>query len=200
MQKFLEWLKSIGVDLTGKEDQLKAALAELQKSSSDEVTALKAEIETLKKNIPNPPNPNPNPKPTDNAEILALKNEITELKALLTEQQKTQKEQADAAKTKLEADRQKKIADLKAKGIAEGRITEASWTEKFKAMAEKDVDTFEALLPSLAIDPHFKPGKTKTGNGKETDNNNGGTDLKSKGPISGADKTILQKVTEMNNN
>ena len=197
MQKFLELLKKLGFDLTGKEDQLKTALEELQKSSSDEVTALKAEIETLKKTASSKAADTP---PAENAEMLALKNEISELKALLNEQQKTQKEQADAAKTKLEADRQKKIADLKAKGIAEGRITEASWTEKFKAMAEKDVDTFEALLPSLAVDPHFKPGKTKTGNGKETDNNNGGTDLKSKGPISGADKTILQKVTEMNNN
>lgn len=196
MNRFLELLKKLGFDLTGKEDQLKQALDELQKSATDEITTLKTEVETLKKNQ----NPNPNPKPEDNAEILALKNEISELKALLTEQQKTQKEQADAAKTKLEADRQKKIADLKAKGIAEGRITEASWTEKFKAMAEKDVDTFEALLPSLAVDPHFKPGKTKTGNGKETDNNNGGTDLKTKSPISGADKTILNKVNEMNNN
>lgn len=192
MNKFLELLKKLGIDLTGKEDQLKTALAELETASTAEVTALKAEIENLKKQ--NPPPPNPEDRTKDN-EIAALKNDIAGLTKLLTELQTQGKTQAEAAKAKMEADRQKKIADLKAKGIAEGRITEATWESKFKALAEKDAEGFESLLPSLAIDPHFKPSP-KDKNSKEQNTN----DLSLKGPFAAADKTIAGKIAEMNNN
>lgn len=198
MNKFLELLKKLGFDLTGKEDQLKTALAELETASNTEVTTLKTEIENLKKQITNP---NP-PKTTDNekdAEMLALKNQIAELTSLINEQTKNEKARAEAAKTQIEAARAKKVSDLKAKGIAEGRITEANWEKQFKAIAEKDVDAFEALLPSLAVDPHFKPTKAKTGD-NNNENKNKTNDLSLKGPFAAADKTILGKITEMNEN
>jgi len=197
MNKFLELLKKLGFDLTGKEDQLKTALAELETASTPEVAALKLEIENLKKSSSQSSSSSQEDKTKDN-EIAALKNDISGLTKLLTELQAQGKTQAEAAKLKMEKDRADKIASLKAKGIAEGRITEANWEKQFKAIAEKDVDSFETLLPSLAIDPHFKPSpkeKTKTG-----DNNNNTNDLSLKGPFAAADKTILGKITEMNNN
>lgn len=196
MDKLLALLKTLGFDLTGKEDQIKATVAELDKSKADEVTALKTEIENLKKQNPNP-NPNPDDKNKDN-EIAALKNDIAGLTKLLTELQTQGKTQAEAAKAKLEKERVDKIAAIKAKGIAEGRITEATWESKFKALAEKDVEGFESLLPSLAVDPHFKPSpKDKT---KTSDDKNKTNDLSLKGPFAAADQTIVGKITEMNNN
>ncbi|MBU1096848.1 MAG: hypothetical protein KKB34_10240 [Bacteroidetes bacterium] len=189
--KFLELLKSLGIEVGDKEkdlnvkltDTIKDALKELSTDETlkAELTKMQAQLDELKKT------------PDDKSGAIAqLKGLVEGMSATITELKKDRDNQQKAVDDKLKADKEKKVADLKKKGIDEGKITEAKWTEKWKAEAEADPDKFEKILEDLAVDPHFK----KTADGEEKNQGANGY----VGPLMGADRDILKSMQEMTAN
>ncbi len=192
--EFKQKLKDLGIELKDNVDKLKEVFTSLtsgkQNRNDDNLAQLKALLEDLK---PKPNNDDANASNSNDDKdktVLALQAEIKALTQLLAEMKKQNDAQAEAQKEKLEKEREKKIADLKKKGIDEGKLTEAKWEEKWKAIAEKDPQQFETILEGLAVDPTFK---------KSDDKNNSGGDSGStyKGPLSGASPTILDAMNKM---
>ncbi len=124
--------------------------------------------------------------------IKAQQAQIQELSDLIKDMKKDRDESVAAQKEKLEADRQKKIENLKKKGIEEGRITEAKWNEKWKAIAEKDPEQFESILSDLSVDKSL----VKNSDGGKT---NESQKTAYKGPLSGANPTMLEAMNKMDN-
>ncbi len=198
MEKFIQSiitiLKAVGIKVDDKEQELIKKLTEAAKEvepakSEDEIRR-EVEAELKKKN--NPEDKTKTGGDDKDETIAALQNQIDDMSSILKEMKEDRDAGLKATKKKLQEDKDKKVAELKKKGIGEGRITEATWKEKFQKLAEENPDAFEALLPSLAVDPHFKPGKSQsTGEGNEQDSY--------RGPLNGADKDIVKAIEEMNN-
>jgi predicted nucleic acid-binding Zn-ribbon protein len=189
--KFLELLKSLGIEVGDKEKDLNAKLTDaikdaLKDQSTDET--LKAELAKMQTQLDELKK-----LPDDKTGAIAQLNDLVKgMSATITELKKDRDNQQKAVEDKLKADREKKVAELKKKGIDEGKITEAKWNEKWKAEAEADPDKFEKILEDLAVDPHFKKSAEQ---GAETPGNNGYV-----GPLMGADRDILKSMQEMNAN
>ncbi len=179
-EKMLALLKSLGIELGDKADELGKGLEEITKVAP-----------TPDKTAP----PDPTPTKVDDSEkdktILALTQQIKDLTELVGDMKKNSDASVAAQKEKLEEVRIQKIADLKKKGIDAGKITEANWEKKFKAIAEKDVDSFETILEDLAVDPHFKPAKDPD---KKEDQYGGESYV---GPLKGADASIMDSINKM---
>lgn len=179
-------LKTLGIDLGDKAKELEDGLDKLEKTTPSTKPVVPPVI---------PPATPPTTPVADDAKdktILALTQDLADVKKLLGEMKINNDASATAQKEKLEEARIKKIADLKKKGIESGKITEANWDKKFKAIAEKDIDSFEIVLDDLAVDPHFKPSKESD---KEEDQYSASTYV---GPLRGADSTIMKAMNEMN--
>lgn len=191
-EDYKKHLESLGIKIEKKnEASIKEAF---EKIGNEKFEEKKAELETeikrleaLKKDA----NVKTEPDAEDKETILALKAELESLKDLLSEMKKDRDAALEAQKEKLQKEAEKKIAKLKEQGIKEGKLTEASWEEKWKAIAEKDIDQFEVILSGLAVDPHAK----KTGDNNK-DGDEGGT-TPYRGPLSGANPVMLEAMDKM---
>lgn len=192
MDKLMALLKKFGIDLTGKEDALKAELAAL---SNDEIAAKDKTIKELNDKLKTIEAAGGKPESGEqSATISALEKKITDLTNTLTEIQNQYKTGVEAEKNRIAAEKVQKVEALKAKGIKEGKFTEAKWNEKFKALVENDPDAFDKnVYPDLAIDPHFKPAIGDKGKGGDQ----GPQQSSYRGPLSGADAKILESMQKM---
>ena len=190
-EDYKKQLESLGIKIDKKnEASIKEAFEKIGNEKFEEKKAeLEAEIkrlEALKKDA----GPKTEPNAEDQETILALKAELESVKDLLSEMKKDRDAALEAQKEKMKKEADKKIAKLKEQGIKEGKLTEASWEEKWKGIAEKDVEQFEVILSGLAVDPHAKKTGDKTG-----DNDDDKTPYR--GPLSGADPTMLEAMDNM---
>jgi|GEM_PF-6145524 len=180
-EKILELFKKIGLKIEQEQEaQLKTEFEKIETSKTEDKSK-------------------PLEKPTGElaeamVTIQALTKEVTDLKDLVGEMKKDRDASVAAQKEKMEADTKKKIDDLKTKGIKEGRITEATWEAKWKAIAEKNPDQFDAILSDLAVDP-----KLKTDN-KSGDSGGSSNPPAYKGPLLGADSKMVEAMTKMDSN
>jgi hypothetical protein len=189
-EEYKKLLKEKGIELKPEnEADIKSAFEKIGASAFE---AKKAELEAeLKKKLEAAAKPSATPSTEDNDTILALKAEVKSLTDLLGEMKKDRDASLEAQKEKLAKDREKKIEEFKKKGLSEGKITEANWTEKWKAIAEKDPDQFETILSGLAVDPTFKKD-SKPGEKPNIQSSY-------RGPLSGADPAMLEAMTKMDN-
>ena len=191
---FKKWLEEKGIDVSKMDDATLQSIYdkignEYHQSKRDELkveltTQIKADLEKEKEKNPT----TPEPKPEESEVIKALKAEIQTLTEALGEMKRNSDDAKNAAIERAKQDRETKVAKLKQQGIDEGRITEATWLEKWKEIAEKDPDQFEKVLPGLAVDPTFKKEENSDSNTNTSDY---------KGPLDGADSNMVNAMSQM---
>lgn len=160
-EKILAILKAIGIDITGKEEQLKTQTAELEKDKNGNI-----DIEKLLAGL-NGKGKEPDPVLTAIIEQnKILTQSVKDLQSVIGQEQTARKAAIEAAQAQAKTEQEKKINELIEKAFTDKKIVEAD-KALYKSLAEKDFDNTSKLIAGMKVAKQFE-GKKPDGDGKNT--------------------------------
>lgn len=162
VEKFLELLKKLGFDITGKEDQLKTEIENSFKDNDGKVDLSKIDTSKMDEST--------------KALVSALKdtisaqsNQMKNLEGLISKEQTEREKAVKLQEEQVKRNREAKVTEAVQKLLTDKKITEAqkdAWTKLYQADFESAAKTAEAL-------PAITTGAGKVDPPTGTDNNTG---------------------------
>jgi len=183
LEKLIAKLKEIGLITADKEDAVKTALADFKlEPTAPVIDASKLTDPQLKQLIDN-----------FNSQTLMLTESNKTLEKLLAAEKTAREGAINAAKSADEAQKKANAEKLIGEALKNGKIAEAD-KQKYIDKAIADHDGTKGDIERFATIPGFKPAPDASG-----DKNKGGDQQASKirGPLSGADPTIMGAMAKM---
>lgn len=184
-EKLIELLKKLGIDITGKETELKTELDKLAKDGDGNIDLAKLDLTKLSGG--------------GNDDLVKavleqnkiLTQSVKDLKDTLAKEISDRENAIKAQQEQAKKDQEKKINDAIEKAKKEKRIVEAD-VEKWKDRLTKDFDEWNTELEAKPVPKEFQNNKNSNSNSNNNNNNDG--DKKNESPLRTLSEAIRSEM------